>query len=62
MCIFWEQSGIYLLNDVECSWIELPEMKEGSLLISCMYRPPNKLVEYFNEMIDNIENVLAENN
>jgi exonuclease III len=48
-------------KNVECRWIEIQEVKENPILIGCFYRPPSANLDYFNNMVNNIERASAEN-
>ncbi len=44
---------------VEAAWVEL-KMENSNILLCCMYRPSNANCEYFNEILDMLDNTSME--
>jgi exonuclease III len=60
--IYKERHDLSSLNDIENIWIEIvtPSSREN-VLLSCCYRPPNSMSDYYNKMVDIIEMANNEN-
>ena len=58
--IFYDQDGLTVLTcpNIESVWVNIKCAKNG-LALGIMYRPPSSVNEYFNNMLDHIDNVFS---
>ena len=58
--IFYDQEGLTVLTcpNIESVWLNIKCGKNG-LALGIMYRPPSSVNEYFNNMLDQIDNVFS---
>ena len=58
--IFYDQEGLTVLTcpNNESVWVNIKCAKNG-LALGIMYRPPSSVNEYFNNMLDQIDNVFS---
>ena len=58
--IFYDQEGLTVLTcpNIESVWVNIKCAKNG-LALGIMYRPRSPVNEYFNNMLDQIDNVLS---
>ena len=55
-----DRSDIYTKHNIESCWIELTGKENKNLLVGTIYRPPSANVDYYNRIIDMLNQVSTE--